>query len=279
MPDLGSGPKVSELHPFRLTRIIPCEEHPGFTASQDRWESVDFHDASNYVQEFSFEWKGFTVFIEKEHIQQPTGRADGIVNDGEFLASEATLRPRSLPAPHDPSEQERELHNLTHLPFRRWCSTCVQGKGKHSIHPKLKDRKPVIQVDYAFLSTKEEPGVHATILTAIDVRTQLSMAIVIPSKKASRYAVTELKRFIYETGRTQAILQCDDESSIKALLKTVISEIGGLAMRVAPTGSSQSQGSIERFHQTLFGQFRTLRVSLLERLQLRSEACQSHIPS
>ena len=51
-----------------------------------------------------------------------------------------------------------------------------------------------------------------TVLTAIDVRTQLSMAVIVSSKSVNRYGLTELNRFIYEPGRTPAILQSDDES-------------------------------------------------------------------
>ena len=35
---------------------------------------------------------------------------------------------------------------------------------------------------------------------------------------------------------------------------------GGLTFRLAPRGSSQSQGSVERFHETLDGQGRALRL-------------------
>ena len=78
------------------------------------------------------------------------------------------------------------------------------AKGKHSPHPALQDRRTVIHMDFRFLSTKEVPNSAVTVLTAIDVRAQLAMGAVVPSKSVNRYALTELKRFIYETGRTQA---------------------------------------------------------------------------
>ena len=63
-------------------------------------------------------------------------------------------------------------------------------------------------------------------------------------------------------GRTNAILQTDDETSIKALTKELARQISGLTVRVAPTGSKESQGSVERYHQTLHAQIRTLRLAL-----------------
>ena len=96
----------------------------------------------------------------------------------------------------------------------------MQGKGKQSPHKQIKDRKPVIQVDFASMTSSESEE-QVILLTAVDIRTQLSMAVVVPSKsiKMSRYAVVELQRFIFETGRTQGIIQCDDEQAIKSVVK------------------------------------------------------------
>ena len=118
------------------------------------------------------------------------------------------------------------------------------------------------------MSTKEQPGSAVTIITGIDVRTRIATAVVVPSKSVYRYEYTELKRCIYEPGRTQAILQCDDENAIKAVRRAASQDAGGLTGRLAPTGSSQSQGSVERWHQTLLSQGRALRLALVSRFQL-----------
>ena len=59
-----------------------------------------------------------------------------------------------------------------------------------------------------------------------------------------------------KTESTQSIFQCDDEHAIKAVRKVAIQDIGGLAGWLAPTGSAQSKGSVERWHQTLVSQVR-----------------------
>ena len=74
------------------------------------------------------------------------------------------------------------------------------------------------------------------------------MAIIVPSKSVNKYRLTELKRFIYETIQNQAILQCDDENTIKAVRRAAIQDIGGLTGSLAPTGSSQSQGPVKKWH-------------------------------
>ena len=96
----------------------------------------------------------------------------------------------------------------------------------------------MLQLDYTFLSTKGATGASTgqqTLLTLIDARSQLAAATVVPHKGINSYAITEAKRFLYDVGRTNAILQTDDETSIKALTKELARQISGLTVRVAPT--------------------------------------------
>ena len=62
--------------------------------------------------------------------------------------------------------------------------------------------------------------------------------------------------------RTYGIIQCDQENAITAIVKAVIKDIGGLKFRLASKGSSQSQSSVERHHETLDGQGRALRTHI-----------------
>ena len=93
----------------------------------------------------------------------------------------------------------------------------------------------MIQMDFGFLSTKDAAGSYITILTAIDVRTQMATAFVTPSKKLNRYGIVELQRFIYELGRSTAIIQTDDEASIKVWSRALCREVPGLQKCTAPT--------------------------------------------
>ena len=118
------------------------------------------------------------------------------------------------------------------------------------------------------MSAKEQPGNAATVLTIIDVRALMSMAIVEPSQLVNTYGLTELKRIIYATERIQATLRCDDERAIKAVRRAPIQDIEGLTGRLAPTGSSQSQGFVEKWYQTLVSQVRALRRARVQIIQL-----------
>ena len=134
---------------------------------------------------------------------------------------------------------------MADVPYRQWCSVCAQAEGKRSPHRAIQDRKAVIQIDFACMSTNEQPGNAVTIFTGINVRTQMAMAVLAPSKSINRNGLAELNIFIYMTRRTQAILQCDDEYAIKVFRRAALRNIGGLPGRLAPTGSSPRQGSVE----------------------------------
>ena len=120
--------------------------------------------------------------------------------------------------------------------------------------------QPVIQCDYAYLTFGDSQSV--TLLTTVDVATSMSMAVAVQQKGATKHAVTELRRFVLEVGRAYGVLQSDQEPAIKALLQATAKELGGLSVRTTPAYSSQSQNSVERFHQTLYGQVRAFQLHL-----------------
>ena len=71
-----------------------------------------------------------------------------------------------------------------------------------------------------------------------------------------------------ECGRTHAVLnntviQPDNEDFLIALLKAAATAMGSnIAVRQSPAYTSQAQGSVERFHRTLMGQVRALKLQL-----------------
>ena len=48
---------------------------------------------------------------------------------------------KAAKAPGEPTEQEREEHELTHIPFRAWCGACVGGKAQNDPHHKKQDEE------------------------------------------------------------------------------------------------------------------------------------------
>lgn len=153
--------------------------------------------------------------------------------------------------------EERELHNLTHLPLSSWCKICLRAKSRGDYHKQQYDRRPLVQADYDFLvdkGTKQE----ILVLSCIDFTTGMASSCYVPQKGAIDYPIAELHRFVMECGRSQGVLQTDQEAFIRALIRGLVAYTG-LSVRQAPTFSSESQWSIERYHGTLWQQAPTPR--------------------
>jgi hypothetical protein len=86
------------------------------TVLEDIWRVVG-------QRTFTLQWAGATEFEEnvEESMEPPAiyGRV-----------------PEALQIPVEPTPQERELHNLTHIPFQSWCTICVKAKGRADHHKK-----------------------------------------------------------------------------------------------------------------------------------------------
>ena len=103
----------------------------------------------------------------------PTSFDEDVVQEAEEL--------KHVPAPVLPSKEEVETHNVSHLPFRRWCSACVRGRGLSLGHRKVDmkakeaEQIPTVSVDYGFFGQPEDRA-HDTlpVLIVRDVSCSLS---------------------------------------------------------------------------------------------------------
>ena len=84
--------------------------------------------------------------------QHTTMNAEYITDDVE--EQQEARKARGLPAPQQPTAQERPEHELTHLPYRSWCPACAQAKGRSDNHPK--QQTPVIQCDVTYYKASGE---------------------------------------------------------------------------------------------------------------------------
>ena len=81
----------------------------------------------------------------------------------ELAVATEPVTPKILPGPIQPSEVERHLHIVNHLPPAPWCELCVMGRGKDDPHLRSDLREkgeqpPVIAFDYAFVKTTSASG-------------------------------------------------------------------------------------------------------------------------
>ena len=160
-------------------------------------------------------------------------------------------RAKGLRQPRKPTPQQAHEHELIGVQ-----SAYREEDGKTN-YKTQRARQPVIQVDFAFIKTNQEPRPTA-VLTAVDVTTQLCMPCLVPDKSSMMdYMINNLQAFILECGRTNGILQSDNEGTLNALLKATAAKLGSMTARHSPAYSGNNQGSVERLRRTLLGQMRT----------------------
>ena len=122
------------------------------------------------------------------------------------------------PVPHEPSEFEKQKHNLTHIPFQPWCTSCVKGRAQAEPHKRteriIEDSElPVIQCDCLML--KDTAGTGGLKVLSMYVRTfGYGMSTVVETKGptdmfATMWAVKMLNFF----GLSDIILQCDPQTT------------------------------------------------------------------
>ena len=94
---------------------------------------------------------------------------------------EPAVAPKALPDPHQPTLEEIEQHNLTHLPYRSWCRHCVRGRGKSHAQYKMEAEQshtvPHVSMDYVFLGQEDEKALPIVLIRAHSTRVTYSHAV------------------------------------------------------------------------------------------------------
>ena len=172
-----------------------------------------------------------------------------------------------------PTEQQRALHELTHVPFQSWCVFCQTRKGKDDHHglevvTSKSDRSvPIIQSDFMY-NRSQEDGEIAVALLMTDEWTRMLRAFPISSKKNIKAMAEEMVRFSLELNYLECVeFVSDSEPTIKAVLdyaKTVRQGMGYNTQVNWGTPYDKSKTAIcERSIQTLRRQYATM-MSCLE---------------
>ena len=93
--------------------------------------------------------------------EEPAGEAPDLPPvdeemERELMGREEPPVAREVPAPGEPTSDERRHHGLTHLPYQPWCNVCVGAHGRENRHESRSQNQPgtpVIQCDCCFLKT------------------------------------------------------------------------------------------------------------------------------
>ena len=196
-----------------------------------------------------------------------------IYGNQEEKEEEEARRPNAIPRPCDPTNREREEHELTHLPFRSWCMDCLRGKAKSLPHrrdrSKEKNEKqvPMIAIDYMYLHSLDVDQKYPIMVVACEFSEATFAHVVTEKGVSSGWIVKRIMEDINSLGYGDIgiIVKSDQEPAITEIQEAVKKERSTRAPTVlinSPVGESQSNGVVERRIQKVQGQIRTLKAAM-----------------
>ena len=207
--------------------------------------------------------------VEREGSEEGGGGGEEEEEGEEY----GVRRPTKKLDPKEPTREEREEHEKTHVPFRNWCRHCVRGRGKEEACREAKGQREVAEVHIDFMFMGDEgDGRTLAVLVAKERARGMTMATVAPRKSSGQWLGRRLMAFMKEAGCEvePVVIRSDNEPA----LGKVVEEIGrlraakggqGMVVENSPVRSSKSNGFIERTIQSVQGLVRTWRSSLEEK--------------
>jgi hypothetical protein len=183
-------------------------------------------------------------------------------------------------SPREPTSDEKEDHEKTHIPFRNWCRHCVRGRGKEEAC--RRDGRipevPEVHLDFMFMGDEKSEKTLA-MLVAKERTTKAVMGCVAPRKSSGEWLAKRVMAFMREFGceLEKMTMKTDNEPALVA----VVDQVGrlraakggkGMAVEHSPVHSSKSNGIIERAVQSVQGVIRTMRSALEEKWGVKLDA-------
>ena len=189
------------------------------------------------------------------------------------VEEEEARPPAVLRDPGAPTAIEIDTHNVTHLPYRAWCPSCVAGKAANRAHRKMENYDvngvPEVVFDYGFMGAEGEEDTIA-IQVAKDRRSRAVFAHVVPRKGVTHtHGAEELIKDLEKLGYDEVILKSDGEPALRAVQEEVRRRRGRTTiLENSPPGESQSNGVAERAVRAVAEHVRVLRKGLEERMKM-----------
>ena len=191
----------------------------------------------------------------------PEGMAEEERERGE---SEEGLEAKVVRDPGQPTPEEVAKHQVTHVPYRAWCASCVMGRGRNAAHRALDEEKerllPTVAHDFAFLGRDDQQV--CPVLVSKSSRSQWIAAAVVPSKTSTdEYTVSCVVDALKQMGHSRFIHKSDQEPAMKRLKEEALKRLPGYEgiPEVSPVKASRSNGMIEVGVRTIEGLVRTHR--------------------
>ena len=228
-----SKPIVSAGKMVRSKRKIVLDEHDSFIEDKKTGKRIPVERTRCDVFEISAYMSPNSHGLQKKQVLICPNEVEETEDPGHEELDESIPEPDVVPkrvvVPETPSDKDREAHELTHLPMKPWCSVCVRAK-KNLRKPTSEraeaqrvDHMPVIQFDYANLSSVNEKREQMRMRTFLDTNTGYGTTCVIDVKGGGdKYAISSAVSFLKELGCTRFRCKTDPEPAIKAMVDAVI---------------------------------------------------------
>ena len=128
----------------------------------------------------------------------------------------------TIPLVTPPSQEEIEQHELTHVPYQPWCTSCVMARGRQDRclvdERRKKDREiPTISMDFCYTGY----GQGSSGVPVHDSTTSCVHATPVDRKGSLPFFCGEVIRFISYLGYDEIILKNDQEPIMLKLQKMV----------------------------------------------------------
>ena len=212
-----SKPIASASKMVRSGRRIVLDEHDSFIEDKKTGKRIPVELTRGDVFEISAYMSSNSHGLPKKSVLICPNEVVEADDPGHEELDESMPEPdavsRGVAVPDIPSDKDREAHGLTHLPTQTWRSVCVRAKGVDERHLRRPggeraeaqgvDHMPVIQFDYAHLSSVNEKG-EQVMRTILDTSTGYGTACVIDVKGGGdKYVISSAVSFLKELGYTR----------------------------------------------------------------------------
>ena len=191
-----------------------------------------------------------------------------------------------LPAnPSDPTQEERERHNKTHLPHRSWCAVCVQARAREDKHYKAVNAErelglPRVSLDYGQLedTVEGEAGVKVTykkrFVVGRDRWSRFTFAHLVKCKGlGDDTVVKKLTKSVDKLGYRKMVLKTDGEPALVAVQAAVAKNRDQDTLcENPPAHDHQANGDAERAVGELKAQMGAVKIGLEARIQKEFDA-------
>ena len=130
-----------------------------------------------------------------------TSKLKALVEISKKIDEEFSRKPEGEKRPEPPSEEERKLHELTHLPKADWCESCTATRSREDNFEvsEKKHEASLVSMDFKFTGTRDEENTKdpkdtlAISLVMVDQETKFVHVIPVPTKEATSIW---LKKFV-----------------------------------------------------------------------------------